>query len=448
MIEQVNAREVVLDMLLEVIEGDRYCHTVLFHTLKKYQYLEKQERAFISRICTGTVKRYLTLDYIINQYASLPVHKMKPLIRNLLRLSVYQIFFMDQVPVSAVCNEAVKLAKKRGFIKLSGFVNGILRTIARNVESFVYPNQSDNPIAYLSVVYSIPEWIVTKLLEQYDFDTVEKILIAALKEKETTIRCNQSKISPEKLKAMLQEDGVTVEDSEYLPYAFKIKDYDYLEKLSAFQLGYFFVQDVSSMLVCQVAGIKENDFVVDVCAAPGGKATHAAELARKVSARDLTEFKISLIKENSNRLGFLNIETLVWDATELDPDIVEQADVVIADLPCSGMGVFGKKPDIKYKLTQKQQTELVTLQKVMLQITSQYVKVGGVLIFSTCTMNNEENIDNLRWFLHEFDYEAESIDPYLPVSLHGETTKLGYLQLIPGIHNSDGFFLARLRRKS
>ena len=361
MTDKANTREIVLDMLLEVIEGDKFSHTVLSQTLRRHQELEKQDRAFITRMFTGTVKQYLTLDFIINTFSSLPVNKMKPLIRNLLRLSVYQLIYMDQVPESAVCNEAVKLAKKRGFEKLAGFVNGNLRGIARNREGIVYPDRITAPDKYLEVEYSVPEWLVKMLLKQYPFPTVEAMLNASRKDKETTIRCNLTKLSPAKLKEILISEGVRVEDNPYLDYAFIIKDYDYLDKLEAFRLGLFAVQDISSMLVCQTAGIREGDFVVDVCAAPGGKALHAAETAERVSARDLTDYKVGLIKENIARLGLPNIEAIVWDATVPDRELYQQADIVIADLPCSGLGVIGKKADLKYKLTQNQQKELVDL---------------------------------------------------------------------------------------
>lgn len=447
MTDAINTREIILDMLVEVLDGDKYSHTVLKTTLKKHQQLEKQDRAFISRTFTGTIKVYLTIDYIINQFSSLPVHKMKPLIRNLLRMSVYQLMYMDKVPESAVCNEAVKLAKKRGFTKLSGFVNGILRNIVRKKESIIYPDKNNKPVQYLETTYSTPVWFVENLLEQYSFETVEKILQASLKEKEVTIRCNQNKVSPAKLKDILENAGVTVTQSEYLNYAFKIKDYDYLDGLEAFKIGLFTVQDVSSMLVCEVAGIKEQDFVVDVCAAPGGKALHAAEKAASVLAKDLTEYKIHFIEENINRLGFTNVATKVWDATVLDEELVGKADIVIADLPCSGMGVIGKKPDIKYKLNQKQLVELGELQRTILSVVQKYVKEGGILIFSTCTINQLENQHNRNWFLKHFDYESESIDPYLPEKLRNDSSKEGHLQLLQGIEHTDGFYLSRFRKK-
>ncbi len=448
MTDQINTREIVLDMLLEVLEGDKYSHTVLNHTLKSHQKLEKQERAFITRLFHGTIKCYITLDYIINQFASLPVTKMKPLIRNLLRMSVYQLMYMDQVPVSAVCNEAVKIAKKRSFMKLSGFVNAILRNIDRENSKIVFPKKEISPASYLEVIYSTPAWLVDELLHQYPFTTVESMLSASLKEKELTIRCNTSKTTTEELMLQLKKEGVTVEQSEYLKYAFKIKDYDYLDKLASFQKGLFTIQDVSSMLVCECAGIRAEDIVVDVCSAPGGKALHAAQTAARVSARDLTDYKINLIRENIERLGASNVEVKVWDATVLDEEIIGLADVVIADLPCSGLGVLGKKSDIKYKLTQKQHKELVELQRIILDNAAKYVKPGGVLMFSTCTVNKEENIENRNWFLKREEFSPDSLDRYLPKQLCCDTTAEGYLQLIQGVHNTDGFFISRFIKRS
>jgi 16S rRNA (cytosine967-C5)-methyltransferase len=363
-------------------------------------------------------------------------------------MSVYQLMYMDQVPVSAVCNEAVKLAKKRSFTKLSGFVNGILRTIARNTDAIIYPDPVASPSDFLEIVYSTPKWLVEELLKAYPYAEVETMLAQALKEKETTIRCNTRRATPGELKSLLEQEGVSVAESAYLPYAFVIKDYDYLEKLDTFRKGYFTVQDVSSMLVCEVAGIAEEDFVIDVCAAPGGKALHAAQTAGRVLARDLTEYKIKLIEENISRMGFTNVTAQVWDATISDVSLEGKADVVIADLPCSGLGVFGKKADLKYKLTQSQHKELVELQRVILDKVEKYVKPGGVLMYSTCTVLRGENEENRDWFLKNYSYLPESLDPGLPGLLRSQTTKDGYLQLLQGVHNTDGFFIAKFRRKS
>ena len=446
MTDQYNTRAIVLDMLLEVIEQEKFSHTILNRKLKSYQYLDKQERAFITRLFNGTVKEYIKLDYVIDQFSTLPVNKMKPFIRNLLRLSVYQLLFMDLVPASAVCNEAVKLAKKRGFTKLAGFVNGVLRNITRKASDIIYPDPRKNPVEYLKISYSFPEWLVQELLKQYDFSTVEAMLKASLIEKTVTIRCNQNKLTPYQLEEVLSSESVRLDRSKYLPYAFVIKEFDYLENLPSFMAGDYMVQDVSSMLVCEIAGIKAEDFVIDVCAAPGGKALHAAEKADKVVARDLTEYKINLINTNKIRMGISNLTTMVWDALIPDETLYQTADVVICDLPCSGMGVFGKKADLKYKIKEEQLTELAKLQRRILKTVQAYVKTGGCLIFSTCTVNHEENHKNREWFLEHFSFQAESLDDYLPTQLRGETTAQGYLQLIQGVHETDGFFLSKFRK--
>ena len=445
MTKEKDQREIVLDMLLQVIDGDEFSHRVLGRTLRHYQKKAKQERAFISRLFVGTIKHYLTLDYVIEQFSSLPVRKMKPFIRNLLRQSAYQLLFMDNIPASAVCNEAVKLAKKRGFTTLSGFVNANLRNITRMGE-IKYPDKATRTTEYLSIRYSTPIWLIEMLLDQYDLATVETMLGASLRENDITIRCNRIKTTPDKLKEMLIDEDITVLDHPYLKEAFVIKGFDYLEGLEAFNKGLFTIQDVSSMLVGESSGVESEDFVVDVCAAPGGKALHIAERAKKVSARDLTEPKTKIIEENILRMGIKNVETKVWDATIIDTDIINKADIVIADLPCSGLGVLGKKYDIKYKLTQNQQKDLVELQREILNVVSEYVKPNGILIYSTCTVNRHENIENMEWFLENHNFTADSLDNYLPSKLQSETTRAGYLQLLQGIHPTDGFFICRMRK--
>ena len=447
MTKQDIGREIVLDMLLEAIEGEEFSHRVLNRTLKHYQGKSKQERAFISRLFTGTMKQYLTLDYIIEQYASLPVKKMKPFIRNLLRMSVYQLVFMDSIPASAVCNEAVKLAKKRGFSRLSGFVNANLRNVSRMGKQINYPDKEKDFNYYLSIRYSVPRWLVDMLTNQYESHQVETMLAASLKEKEITIRCNSTKTSPSKLHDLLVAEGITAIEHPYLKEAFVISDFDYLEGLDIFRQGLFTVQDVSSMLVGKVASAKEDDYVIDVCAAPGGKALHIAEKAGKVSARDLSDYKVGLIEENIHRMGIKNVETKVLDARQIHPESIASADIVIADLPCSGLGVIGKKYDIKYKMTQKQQNDLVELQREILDTVSNYVKPNGVLVYSTCTVNIKENLDNMKWFLANYNFEAENLDPMLPPVLHTDTTKIGYLQLLQGVHQTDGFFICKMRKK-
>lgn len=449
MTKETPMREIALGILIEIIEEGHYSHLVINETLKKYQYLEKQDRAFLSRICEGTVESLIHLDYIINQFSTVKVNKMKPVIRNIIRMGVYQIKFMDSVPDSAACNEAVKLAQKKGFQNLKGFVNGVLRNISRSLDKITYPSKEKNPKEYFSIFYSTPEWMIENWMDEFGIVLTEKILIASFEDRKTRIRCNLNKTTPADLKQLLSAQGITIEESTYLPYAFKISDYNYINSMNGFTEGLFQVQDESSMLAVEIADIKENDYVIDVCAAPGGKSLHAAEKlagSGQVEARDLTEYKVSLIEENIHRLGCRNITAQTADALVLMKDSIEKADVVLADLPCSGLGVLGKKTDIKYKMTREQQKELSELQRQILSVVWQYVKPGGTLIYSTCTMNKEENIQNVIWFLEQYDFKLESLDTYLPEALRSDTTKEGYLNLLPGVHDTDGFFMARLKR--
>ena len=210
------------------------------------------------------------------------------------------------------------------------------------------------------------------------------------------------------------------------------------------------MQDVSSMLVAEVAAPKKGDQILDLCAAPGGKSLHVADKMAgfgMVEARDLTEYKVGLIQENIVRAGTINVQTRCMDATVLDIDSEDSADIVLADVPCSGYGVIGKKPDIKYKVTPSKQEEIVILQRKILDRAARYVKRGGTLVYSTCTIAKEENQENVSWFLENYPFEAVELDSCLPQELCCETTKLGYLQLLPGVHKTDGFFIAKFKRK-
>lgn len=448
MTKAINERELILGILLEITRDGEYVHIALRNTLSKYQYLEKRERAFITRVVEGTLEHMMEIDYIINQFSKVKVNKMKPVIRTILRSAVYQILYMDSVPNSAVCNEAVKLAAKKGFVNLKGFVNGVLRNIDRNVNDIQYP-KTDNMIEYLSIKYSIPTWILEKWKKSYDWETIERILQGFLQENGTIIRCNLNRISKEDLKKKLEAEGVTVMQHPYLDYALEISGYDYLGDLESFEDGDFQVQDLSSMLVAEIAAPKEGDYVIDVCAAPGGKSLHIADKLHgtgHVEARDLTDYKVDLIWDNIERSQMKNVEAVRRDALVYDEESEEKADIVIADLPCSGLGVIGKKADIKYKMTEETQRELAKLQKNILQIVHRYVKPGGTLVYSTCTINEEENMENVRWFLQQNpEFESISVEPVLCEELK-KSVKEGCLQLLPGIHESDGFFIAAFRK--
>lgn len=442
-------RELLMQMLLRVSQEEHYSHLVLRETLEKYQFLPKKDRAFITRAFEGTIENRIKIDYWIDQVSSVKVNKMKPVIREIIRSAVYQIVYMDSVPDSAACNEAVKLAQKKGFFSLKGFVNGVLRNISRIKDNLPLPPES-MPKAYLSVRYSTPEWLVDKWLRVYGEDTTEKILRDFLKDKPTTVRLRTFATNTEQTEKMLRDEGVTVTKAPYVDAARYISGYDYVPGLTAFREGRMQVQDVSSMLVSVCAAPKKGDMVLDLCAAPGGKSLHMADLLQgsgSVEARDLTDYKVDLIRSNIERSGAINIEAVRHDATVYDRRCEGRYDIVLADVPCSGLGVIGKKTDIKYRMDPDKIRELVQLQRQILHNAAAYVKPGGVLMFSTCTICAEENERNVSWFTSHYPFHTESLDPWLPDELCSAQTREGMLQLLPGIHRSDGFFLARLKKE-
>ncbi|MDY5021160.1 MAG: 16S rRNA (cytosine(967)-C(5))-methyltransferase RsmB [Blautia sp.] len=449
MINGINSREMILEILLQIEEGE-HSHIALRNALNKYQFLPRQERAFITRVCEGTLEYRIQIDYIIDSFSKVPVNKMKPAIREILRSAVYQLKYMDSVPDSAVCNEAVKLAQKKGFYNLKPFVNGVLRTIIREMGMLKFPKKEEDVIRYLSVRYSMPEGLVQRWLDAYGEEVTEKILADFLEEKPITVRCRTYLNSVEKICRSMEEQGVKVTQAPYLPYAKRISDFNHIMTLDAFLQGQIQVQDVSSMLVAEVANPQKGDYIIDMCAAPGGKSLHLGDKMEgfgTVDARDVSQYKVQLIEENVQRTGSINVQAKVQDATIFDVESECAADIVIADVPCSGYGVIGKKPEIKYRAAKQRQDELVALQRTILKRAAEYVKPRGALIFSTCTIAREENEENMMWFMNNYPFKLESLDPYLPKELHSETTALGYLQLLPGIHKTDGFFIAKFRRK-
>ncbi len=468
----VNMRELALEALLEIGREGRQCHTVIRQVLEKYQYLPRQDRAFFKRLCEGTLERRITLDYIIDCFSKVKTRRMKPVLREILRMAVYQMKYMDGVPDSAAVNEAVKLARKKGFHGLTGFVNGVLRAVLREGGQISWPEE--DAVRSLSVRYSMPEYLVEKWLGQLNagelpapegeasgtctqrtvregaYALTERVCQGLLAEAPLTVRVRQTDNTvPETLES-LRSQGVTAEPAPYLDYAFYLSGYGRLDELKAFQEGRIQVQDVSSMLAVEAAGIRPGDFVLDLCAAPGGKSLLAADKAGKegrVAARDLTLHKVEMLRENIARSGLGNITAEQADAAKPDPSMKERADVVLADLPCSGYGVIGRKTDIKYRASRESEEELVRLQRRILTQAALYVKPGGILLYSTCTICREENQENVKWFRENFPFRPDDLRPFLCEELCGGTAAEGYLQLLPGLHQCDGFFLARLKKE-
>lgn len=443
-----NGREVVLDILLELEKQTEYSNVLIAAVLDKYDYLDGREKAFIKRVSEGTIERRIQLDYVLDQYSKIAVIKMKPFIRALLRMSVYQLLFMEHIPDAAVCNEAVKLAKKRGFQSLQGYVNGVLRNIARGREKILYPDREKTPEAYLSVRYSMPLWLVEHFRDAYEMDACEKILAASLERRPVGLRLQEG-LSVEERKRLFaawEASGVTVREHPYHPCAVTVEGAAGIRRLAGYAEGFFTVQDVSSILAVEAAGIMPGDNVIDVCAAPGGKALHAAQKAGKdgnVIACDVSSHKTDKIEENRRRLRAENVTVLVQDARERNDSLLGRADVLLADVPCSGLGVIGHKQDIKYRVTRESLQEIQVLQKEIITNVIDYIKPGGTLLYSTCTLNPAENEKMAAWICETFGFERESMAGQLPDALK-DGAKSGMLQLLPGIHEADGFFMAKL----
>ena len=449
----VNEREVVLDMLLSLREG-KLSHTILKDTLDSYLYLDKSSRGFITRLYEGTIEKRLYLDFIIDGYSKTPVKKMKLIIMLLLEMAVYQLFFMDRVPDSAAINEAVKLAKKRGLTGLSGFVNGVLRNIARNKENIALPDKNKDLIKYLEIKYSTPRTVVEYLIKDYGNHEAEEILEAFEEKRPLVARATKNR---EDLIKKLEAEGVRVSTDTIFPESLKILELDSLSYLESFEEGDFVLQDESSQFIGKIVGLPKGARVLDLCAAPGGKSLLFAgmEEVDEIISCDISESKTELIEDNIRRIGTDKIRAVVNDASLYNPDFVDGFDLVICDLPCSGLGVMGRKRDIKYNVTEDKIRELAKLQRTILENAVRYVKKGGRLIYSTCTMTKAENEENFT-FISEFkgfsavDF-SDKIRGYVDRYKDGERlvneAKKGFIRLIPGELGTDGFFVSEYMRE-
>ena len=426
--QEHNLRNIVLTMLVETLEKQGFSHILLQEAFSK-QDLDPNEKAFITRLYLGTLEQVMYLDLVIDQYANTKVAKMKPVIRNILRMSLYQMLFMDSVPDHAAINEGVKLAEERGFRNLKGFVNGILRSIQRQ-------GVPDRVPEYIRC--GVPEWLYDLVVAQNGKEQAELFFAAVNRaDSKVSARMNLREKSREEIFRMLEEDGCQFSAVEEVPEAVVLEDFSDLTGLRAYREGLLFYQDISAMypavLLAELTGADPVNQIVDVCAAPGGKSLHLAEKYPKaeILSRDLTADKVSLIEENKMRMRADNVNCQVFDALILDEDLIGKADIVIADLPCSGLGVIGNKPDIRYRVQKEDLKELSRLQRDILKTVQTYVSPNGFLSYSTCTINQGENEENARWFQESFPFEM-----------------IREKRFLPGLCDCDGAYVAIFRRKA
>lgn len=434
------ARQIAFEILFKIEKDKAYSNLAIDSAVKAFC-PDSTDCAFISRLVYGVTERKITLDYVIEKNLTQPLNKLKKEVLVILRLGVYQLLFSDKIPQSAAVNESVKLAKNNKCGFASGLVNAVLRNVSLN--GFVLEDNIDE-FKRISVLYSAPEELVKFLCYHYGQNNTEKFLKSALEPKKIFIRVNNVRITADELKTKLENEGVEVTETA-LPNAFEININKAVYELDAFKNGFFHVEDISSQLCIEALSPKEGETIVDVCAAPGGKTFTIAERMNnkgKVISCDIYESRTELINSGAKRLGLDCIKTMVNDASVYNGEI-PVADRVLCDVPCSGMGIISKKPEIKYKKLDDFK-ELYPLQKQILENASGYVKRGGRLVYSTCSVNPNENRKICDAFLkNHTDFSSVKALP----DIERTVDEGDYLTLMMHKNNCDGFFIAVFERK-
>lgn len=418
----MNVREVALKALYEIEYNGAYSNMAVKDALKKND-ISDRDKALFTALVYGTVDKKITLDYYIKHFSTIKLKKISKYILLILRMGIYQLKFTDKIPVSAAVNESVKLAKRYGHGASAGFVNGVLRNISKSGD-LDYP---DDEAEYLAVKYSYPIWLCNRWIEELGYDFAENMMIAFGESKKIALRANTLKISVEELQKKLLQRGI---GAEIKGEAVVTDGFD-IENSDLYREGYFTPQDAAAMQAAEILSPMPGERVIDMCSAPGGKTTHIAELMNNkgiISAFDIYVHKTELVRKNAERLGIDIIKTEVKDASEFDASLSETADRVLCDVPCSGLGIIGRKPDIKHNGDRTE--ELLPIQRKILENAAKYVKSGGVIVYSTCTVEKSENEGITGEFLKK----------------HTDFEKIYDKTFYPHIDGTDGFYICKMRK--
>lgn len=441
------ARFVAVSTLYDMEVKKSYSNIKINEYFIQYD-LSPLDRSFATEILYGTIRWKMKIDYVIQRNILIRIDEVPIWALICIRTAIYQMFFMDKVPEFAAVNEAVNLVKIDNE-KDAPFVNGVLRSILRNRVEFDDISVK-NKAKRLAIQYSHPEWFVKKFSKAYGEEFVTELMKVNNTPPLLAIRVNTLKINREELMDILEGQGFecipgNIEESIIL------KGYSMIEKSKEFQKGYFIFQDESSMLVAKVLDPHSGEVVIDLCAAPGGKTTHIAQLMGnngEVLAFDIFDHKLELINENAMKLGIDIIKTSISNATELNEKLLGYGDRVLVDAPCSGLGLIRKKPEIRWNINEN---DILTLHKLQLEImnkASKYLKIGGVLVYSTCTISQEENEEVIREFLNENpNFKLDNLNELLPQHYKNDQASRDFLKLFPNVNNCDGFFISRMRRE-
>ena len=439
------ARETALKIINAVHEQEAYANVALAKELRKGG-LSDMDRRFVTELVYGTVKAGETLDWIIRKYINRPISKVSPIIRDILRMGVYQLKYMDKVPDSAACNESVELAKRFGHAGVAKFVNGVMRTMVREPEKGAFPEGKGNATVQLALTEQHPEWLVRRWIKEFGYDEAAKLCAFNNQQAPLSVRANTLKTNRSELMLQLISVGVDCQQSVFTPEGVIINSHGSLDDLQVLQDGYCQVQDESSMLVAHVVDPQPGELVLDVCSAPGGKTTHMAAMMEnrgRIVACDIYDHKLERVRSNAERLGVTIIDPMLIDAREIWQEFPQEADRVLVDAPCSGLGVLRRKPDSRWRKSPELIKELPKLQLEILRSAAAAVKPGGLLVYSTCTIAHEENQDVVKAFLEKAkEFTLENAGERLPVPRDDEM-----IQLYPQRDGTDGFFISCMRRK-
>lgn len=439
-------RKLALEALYKIDKEEAYSNIVLDELLNKNRnVLSNKDINFISELVYGVTTWKLTLDTIIQKYSKIKIKKISPWVINILRMGAYQIVFLDKVPKSAAVNESVNLCKKYGG-KSVGFVNAILRKVEKS--DYLELFEIKNDIEKISKTTSMPEWIVRELNKEFDPEKVNEICENSNLKPKITIRINNLKITKNELKKSLQSKEIEVEDGIIEDFLY-LKNVKNITNLDEYKKGLFTMQDESAGLTALVLNPKEGESILDCCSAPGGKTTYIAELMNNngnIKAWDLYKHRLDKVQENSKRLGIDIIKTEENDATVLKEEYIEKYDKILIDAPCLGLGVIKRKPDIKWQRKFEDIEEISKIQEKILNTCSEYLKKGGILVYSTCSIVKSENDKIVEKFLKSENFELEEINNINIENLENKITKKGIIKLYPS-ENMDGFFISKLIKK-
>jgi 16S rRNA (cytosine967-C5)-methyltransferase len=438
------ARGIAIKVLNRVERTDSYLDKLLDVELKGGE-LNDLDKGLLTEVVHGVLRWQNKLDWVLNGFSHGNFAKSDVNLKNALRVALYQILYLDRIPHAAAVNEAVEFVKRIRGEKPAGLANAVLRNIIRNIQGIRYPEAGEDPVQHLAVVYSHPHWITKRWYQRFGFEEAKQLLQANNERPALSLRINRLKIDPGRFLSLLEQQGIHYTGSTHLGYFVKVKTLTRIGQMDLFRNGSFTIQDESAALPCVLLSPRPGERVIDLCAAPGGKSTHLAELMEnqgEVIAVDKYETKLNLMRAACDRLGLTNVKLVNFDAGQLEH---EQVDRVLLDAPCSGLGVFSKKPDMKWKRDISDIYNLARHQRELLTNAARLVKPGGVLVYSTCTTEPEENQEVVRHFLsHNPEFAVENAREFVSGDL---VTPEGYVETFPHRHAMDGSFAVRFRRR-